>query len=265
VSLPDASTASPEFLKVCCADLWAHPGVRLLFGDALRPGGIELTRRVLDDLALPARSRVLDVGCGPGATLGELARRGLHPVGVDYSAAMAAESRELAVAAAGDAERLPFRSETFDAVLMECVLSAVPGKAAAAAEGARALVPGGALVLSDVTLEGQLPSPLDSFAGWIACAAGALATAGYVELLEEAGLRIEWSEDHRGALTDLVAQARRRLALLQGALATNVLGQGDGVLAPGMVELGQALLGQAAEAAADGTLGYTALVARRPS
>ena len=264
MTIAGTTTSSAELLKACCADLWAQPGIRLLVGDAVRPGGLELTRRAVGDLALPAGSRALDVGCGTGATLRLLQEQGLRAAGIDYSAALAAEAGATAPAAVGDSERLPFRSGTFDAVFIECVLSAVPDKETASAELARVVAPGGAVALSDVTLDGQLPAPLDSFAGWIACAAGALSAGGYVALLEDAGLWIERSEDHRGALADLVAQARRRLALLQGALGTGVVGTGEVGLDPGVIELGQALLGQAEGVVTDGVLGYTLLIARRP-
>jgi arsenite methyltransferase len=264
VSIAGTHTASAALLKTCCADLWAHPGIRLLVGDALRPGGIELTKRALEELGLPRGSKVLDVGCGTGATLRLLDEHGLRAVGADYSAALATEAGEFAATAAGDAERLPFRSATFDAVFIECVLSAVPEKDPAADELARVVAPGGAVVLSDVTLEGELPPPLDSFVGWIACAAGALSAGGYVASLERAGLRIERSEDHSEALGDLVLQARRRLALLQGALGTDILETGGAGFATDAIELGQTLLGRAVEAVAAGTLGYTLLIARRP-
>lgn len=265
MSTAGIGTASTGFLKACCADLWAQPGVRLLAGDALRPGGVELTRWALDELALPEGSRVLDVGCGAGATLRLIQDLGLRPVGVDYSAALATEAGAIGATAAGDAERLPLRSATFDAVFIECVLSAVPTKDLAAGELARVVTPGGAVVLSDVTLEGALPPPLESFVGWIACAAGALSAGGYAALLERAGLRIERSDDHREALTDLLAQARRRLALLQGAIGSDIVGTDGGGFAADAIDLGQTLLGLATEAVGAGTLGYALLIGRRPS
>jgi len=258
------ATQAPRCLKACCADLWAHPGIRLLVGEATRPGGTPLTRSALDRMELPVGARVLDVGCGTGATLGLLRERGVRAVGLDYSTALAAEAGEIADAVVGDAEGFPFRSETFDAACIECVLSALPGKRAAVTELARVVVPGGAVLLSDMTLVGRLPPLLDSFAGWIACAAGALPPGGYVELLEGAGLKVERVDDHREALVALIGQARRRLALLQGALGTNVVARGERGFDAGVIELGQALLGQAMEAVRAGTLGYAVLIARRP-
>lgn len=256
--------AEPAVLKACCADLWAHPGIRLLAGEALRPGGLELTARALDVLRLAPGARVLDVGCGAGATLGLLRARGFAAVGLDYSATLAAQAAQRAPTARGDAERLPFRSRSLDAVLMECVLSAVPDKAAAASELGRVLIPGGTLLLSDVTREGRLPEPLDSLAGWIACAGGALTADGYRGLLSGAGFTVEVEEDHRAALAALVTQARRRLALLEGALGAGLVDpEGEG-LDLGLIRLGHALLAQAADAVSAGALGYVVIVARRP-
>lgn len=255
--------AQPAVLKACCADLWAHPGIRLLSGDTLRPGGLDLTRRALDRLALPPATRVLDVGCGPGATLDEMARRGLRPVGVDYSPALAAEAASHAPAPVGDAEGLPFRDGAFGAVFVECVLSAVPDKGRAVAEAARVLSPGGAVVLSDVILSGPLPEPLDSLLGWIACAGGALSFQGYVDALEDAGLRVELAEDHRGALAALLAQARRRLALIRGALGVGMVPPSEPFADPDLLGLGDALLARAAGAVEDAVLGYGLFIARR--
>lgn len=284
--------ADGRTVKACCAELWAHPVVRLLAGDAFRPGGAGLTDRLLESVDLPAGARVLDVGCGAGATLRLLAGRGLVPVGVDYAPTLAAEAAEAVTAAgdahghlpargwavAGDAESLPWRAGAFDGVLVECVLSALPDKPAALAETARVLRPGGVLVLSDITLSGPLAEPLGSLAAWVACTAGALEPDGYVRLLEAAGFTVEHVEDHGRALAAMVSKARRRLALLRGAAATGILDAAAAAFAPAgsadtpwplldpgadPAEVAEALLAQTAEAVAAGTLGYVAVVARR--
>ncbi|MFQ5947281.1 MAG: DVU_1556 family methyltransferase [Acidimicrobiia bacterium] len=250
-------------VKSCCADLWAHPAVRLLAGEALRPGGLDLTGRIVDRLGLAPGAQVLDVGCGPGSTLGLLADRGLRPQGIDFSPVLAQEAARRAPAAVGDGERLPYRSGSFDAALMECVLSAIPDKQAALGEVGRVLRPNGYLALSDVTLTGPLPEPLDSVIGWIACAAGALSAQGYALALEAAGFEVEAVNDQAGVLDELVGQARRRLALLQGALGAGILSPLEGPFAPELADAGQALLGLAAEAVGRGDLGYAVVIGRR--
>jgi arsenite methyltransferase len=254
--------APPASLKACCADLWSHPGVRLLCGESLRPGGTDLTARALDLIGLEEGARVLDLGSGAGATLALLTGRGLRPVGADYSAALAAESGAVAPSVVADAERPPFRSGSMEAVLMECVLSAVPDKPAVLGEVVRMLRPGGRFLLSDVVVEGALPPPLDSLAGWIACAAGALPADGYTALLEESGLWVEAREDHRAALSAMLAQVTRRLALIAGAVRAGLLDTGPVLEGKGLIGVGERLLGVAKEAVDAGLLGYALFVGR---
>lgn len=255
------AAADPRLAKACCADLWAHPGVRLVAGEALRPGGLDLTRRALDRLDLRPGARVVDVGTGPGSTLRLLSERGLRPVGVEYGEALAQEAAAAAPVVVGDGERLPVRSGAAGAVLMECVLSAIPDKRAALGEAARVLVSGGTLLLSDVMRSGPLPEPLGSFAGWIACAAGALPRAGYLGLLEEAGFEVTHQEDHSPALIDLIAQARRRLALLRVATAVGIVA--DLPVPVALLDVADGLLEEGGRAVASGTLGYALFLARR--
>ncbi|MDQ3914490.1 MAG: class I SAM-dependent methyltransferase [Actinomycetota bacterium] len=81
---------------------------------------------LLDLLDLPAGSRVLDVGCGPGRHAVALARAGLAVTGVDVSRRFldiaAAAARDAGVAASFfhvDARQMPFGDE-FDAVISIC-------------------------------------------------------------------------------------------------------------------------------------------------
>lgn len=105
---------------------------------------------------------VLDLGCGYGRTCAELAR--LRPawrvVGVDPSRAMVARGlrerpgldlRVVPVGAPG-----PFADGTFDAVLLLAVLTSAPrdeDQERLVLEAARALRPGGVLVVSDLELQ----------------------------------------------------------------------------------------------------------------
>jgi len=66
-----------------------------------------------------AGERVLDLACGPGRHVAELARRGSHVVGLDLSRALlfAARRRGAGPLVRGDMRRLPFRAAAFDVVL----------------------------------------------------------------------------------------------------------------------------------------------------
>jgi SAM-dependent methyltransferase len=100
---------------------------------------------VLEDFRFEfaARSRVLDVGCGEGWQLSELAGRQGWSCGIDSSveALRICRTRDLAVVR-GSAERLPFPPGTFDGVICKVVLPYVRERAAIDEIG-RVLRPGG--------------------------------------------------------------------------------------------------------------------------
>jgi len=120
----------------------------------LRPGGLELTERIVGLARLPRGARVLDVGCGRGATVAHLTDRlKLRPVGIDASPAQIARARAARPDldfAAGRAEDLPFAGGAFDAVLAECLLSTLPDARAALREMVRVLSDGGCVVVTDL-------------------------------------------------------------------------------------------------------------------
>lgn len=93
-------------------------------------GGRLIDRRekqaVLDAIGPVEDKRVLEIACGTGRFTVMLAERGADVVGLDISAAMLQQGREKARAAAveshldfmrGDAGRLPFPDDHFDAVI----------------------------------------------------------------------------------------------------------------------------------------------------
>jgi SAM-dependent methyltransferase len=96
-----------------------------------------------------AEARVLDVGCGTGGTM-TLMPPGWRRVGVDFAseAISFARSRGERDLARATAERLPFESECFDSVFALDVIEHCDDDAAAIAEVARVLRPGGTLILT---------------------------------------------------------------------------------------------------------------------
>jgi SAM-dependent methyltransferase len=101
-------------------------------------------------LDIPPGGITLDVGSGPGNVTASLARAagpdGLA-LGVDISEpmlarAVRAESGPQVGFLRADAQRLPFRDETFDAVVSIAMLQLIPEPSAALAEMARVLRPG---------------------------------------------------------------------------------------------------------------------------
>jgi trans-aconitate methyltransferase len=102
---------------------------------------------ILAQLAPSPGERILDIGCGDGRLTAEIAASGAEVVGVDASPAMieAARARGLD-ARTVDARALPFARE-FDAVFSNAALHWIPDPDAVLAGVARALKPGGRLVV----------------------------------------------------------------------------------------------------------------------
>lgn len=242
--------------------LWGNPLVPLLLGEAWHPGGAALTQELLDLAGVRAGQRVLDAGCGRGASVHLLADRGCEAVGLDANPANARTAARGACGAraafcAARATPLPFRDATFDAVVSECALCVFGDRAGFLGEAWRVLRPGGVLALADVTLE----APRGSFAGaagFAACLGGAVPRAELVAAVEAAGLERARAWDRSDALTDLwvrlgAAVDLPRLARDAAPLLRR-LGFGD---APALVR-------DVEEALGAGDLGYMLLVARRP-
>lgn len=192
---------SPSF------DGWCQ--VYQLTGSVIRPGGLDLTERALAFCSLQPGAMVLDVGCGSGATVEYLVRRGFVAAGVDASTRFLwSNGRQngdrLLVQAVG--ERLPLAGGIMDAVLAECSLSVVEHADQALAELFRVLKPGGKLVISDLYLrqaEGTCGLRRLPLAG---CLAGAQSRQELTDQLGLHGFRTLLWEDHSAAWRQLAAQ-----------------------------------------------------------
>jgi demethylmenaquinone methyltransferase/2-methoxy-6-polyprenyl-1,4-benzoquinol methylase len=96
--------------------------------------------------------RILDVAAGTGTSSASLARSGAQVVALDFSPGMIAEGRRRYPKIEfieGDAEKLPFADDTFDAVTISFGLRNVEHPKVALAEMYRVLKPGGRLVICE--------------------------------------------------------------------------------------------------------------------
>jgi demethylmenaquinone methyltransferase/2-methoxy-6-polyprenyl-1,4-benzoquinol methylase len=99
-----------------------------------------------------AGERILDVAAGTGTSSAALAHRGATVVALDFSPGMIAEGRRRHPKiefVEGDAERLPFGDDEFDAVTISFGLRNVEHPQAALSEMYRVLKPGGRLVVCE--------------------------------------------------------------------------------------------------------------------
>src|SRR5262245_50552341 len=80
----------------------------------------QIVQPLLDAAGVRAKTRLLDVACGPGYVAGEAAERKASAVGIDFAPSMVTEAQKnfpRAEFRAGDAEALQFESGIFDAVV----------------------------------------------------------------------------------------------------------------------------------------------------
>ncbi len=185
-------------------DSYKDSPLRQVTGDTLRPGGLELTRRALALCAFPPGARILDMGCGPGASLGLFREQGLCALGLDHSPALLAEARLRGPVLAADFHAPPLADSCLEGIFCECVLSLGRDKAVILAECRRMLRPGGRLVLSDLVLPGDPASP-PAYAS-IPCVRGASTSEAYLSLLNASGFSVCHAEDHTPMLRDLAAR-----------------------------------------------------------
>jgi len=256
-------------LKSCCAAAYESDFARLLLGDSFHPGGLALTERLGELLALSPSDHVLDVACGRGDSSIFLATRfGCRVTGIDWGETNITQATLRAAAASvstlvqfkpGDAESLDDPGASFDVVLCECAFCTFPNKLAATREFARVLRPGGRVGLSDLTRSGELPAELTGLLAWIACIADARPAEEYAAYLEGAKFQLLSVERHDEALAQMVHDIQGRL------LAAELMVRLEKMSLPG-VDFAEAktTAACAARAVRSGLLGYSLITAQKP-
>jgi arsenite methyltransferase len=176
----------------------------------LRPGGFDLTERMLMLCELPENPLILDVGCGTGATVEHLLESGsIHAIGIDQSKPLLqngiGQRPNLPLACAWG-KSLPIANNQMDAVLSECSFSAMSGLEGSLAEFQRVLRPDGKLAISDIYARNPegLPAlhalPLSSGLG------KTMSQNQLFESFQSHGFEVVIWEDHSKMLKYLAAQ-----------------------------------------------------------
>ncbi|MFB1097433.1 class I SAM-dependent methyltransferase [Terribacillus sp. JSM ZJ617] len=132
-----------------------------LFGvGGAHPGGLQLTKKILDEEKISSDTILLDAGCGTGQTAAYLAQQfGSSVSALDNSSIMVEKAQQrfsslnLPIEAKhGDTENLPYPDKHFDMALSESVLS-FTNVASAIRELKRVLKPNGRLFAIETVLE----------------------------------------------------------------------------------------------------------------
>ena len=144
---------------------------------------------------------VVDLGSGAGndcfVARHETGAEG-KVIGIDFTPEMIDKARENAEKRGfnnvefrlGDIEKIPIAANRADVVVSNCVLNLVPNKELAFAEMHRIIKPGGHFSVSDIVLEGHLPTAIKEAAEMYAgCVAGAIEKEQYIALIKKAGFK----------------------------------------------------------------------------
>lgn len=128
------------------------------YGTVCRPGGFSLTERALSLCKFPEGAKLIDMGCGCGATVRFLNQRGFHALGVDADGAKANANANAPPGLSAEAEQrifhtdaanLPFADQGADGMFFECSFSKMLDPNAVLSEARRVLKTGGTLVFAD--------------------------------------------------------------------------------------------------------------------
>ena len=155
---------------------WA-PVYDIVFGPVFKRG-----RRAAVEAAERVSGRILEVGVGTGLSLSSYSKNCLI-VGIDISQPMLAKARErvakqgldhVETIAVMDAEHLDYPDDSFDAVVAQYVVTAIPNPEQALNEFVRVVRPGGEIILTtrigaEAGLRGTIEKwlmPLTSRLGW---------------------------------------------------------------------------------------------------
>jgi SAM-dependent methyltransferase len=112
-------------------------------------GRRSVLERVIDDLRLPARARILDAGCGSGRNMVEFARHGIV-TGIELSetSVCLARKREVGDVVEGSVLDMPFDADAFDVAASLDVIEHLEDDLQALRELRRVVAPGGALLVT---------------------------------------------------------------------------------------------------------------------
>ena len=160
-------------------------------------GGAKATDELVKSCHIAKDSYILEIGCGVGLTPVYLAKKyGCRIMAVDLSKQMIEKAKKRAEEKnvsdkiefkVADAQKLPFKDNTFDAVILESVMAFIPDKKKAMKEFMRVAKKGGYIGFTEVAWVEKPPADMEKkmndFAG-----SKLLSPAEWKQVLVDAGL-----------------------------------------------------------------------------
>lgn len=187
-----------------------YGSIRFYSGPTIRPGAFKLTERAISQCRFGDNPRLLDVGCGTGATARFLREKfGYSTIALDISPTLfsgGSENTDTFPFIQGDARQLPLGDRSMDGIISECVISILEKPQLAIAEFSRVLTPGGFLMITDLYDRGCNGPYGHSRTDGGECLKGIQPRFATENLLLEAGFEPLIWEDHTDCLKHLAAQ-----------------------------------------------------------
>ncbi len=189
--------------------LYEDPLFENFTGDAIRPGGFEITRTAVDFCRFDQDAFLLDIGCGKGATVEYIEKEyRYHCTGIDLSEILIKEGLKRNYSLnlhAGKAEALPFNDETMDGILTECSFSLMEDKKVVLNEIKRVLKPNGKFIISDMYLRNNKPRHFSQGIMIETCILNAFIVEELKNFLSENGFKVLRFIDYTYRLQELMA------------------------------------------------------------
>ena len=195
-------------MKYC--KTYENPKIHEVTGETIRPGGFALTKRAIEYCGFGKGARLLDVGCGLGATVEYLVdQHDFDVMGIDASFMLLKKKKTLRpdlLLIEAKAESLPLESGSMDGVICECSFSLLEDQKQALSEFYRVLKDKSRLIITDMYVRN--PSSLTSLRHLDikSCITGAKSRLEYLNMLADSGFDLILWEDHTKYLAELTAK-----------------------------------------------------------
>ena len=135
-------------------NLYEVPVMQDILGNALRPGGTDITKRAVEFCKFKVEDIILDLGCGKGATIKYLFDNyNIRAKGLDISENLVKEAEAInkdSEIVVSSGENIPFYKDFFDGVFAECTLSLMSNLEKTIGEVYRVIKHGGYFIISDI-------------------------------------------------------------------------------------------------------------------